>query len=435
MSTLGSVHRKVASIFITVCTICTSLLLLIFVGGASAAQTVVDEAALLGRLMAHGVVAATHRVAHAERVAARTVPSALPTPRLALRREASFGDNIGFVTTVLGLEADLDISGRPQIVREVGARAVEASRLSRAAALVDAACRLRVEALDVRAADERVAVLDASHAELVVLGTEVNRLVEGRERAAFDAERVALRVRRHHRELAVARARRDAAQAVLTAWIGPLDGPISVDPATPPREAGWLERAVEHSPHLAVLRAQMGRIEVERTLGERWWVPGIGVYGAWRHDAPTGSDAGHGYEAGLTVDLPIEDRGAPTRAQADAARERIAAELLRVETRLRVRLVGLAAELTGLEALPEPPSSATHFTDRAKRRYRGGVGPLAELFETLDFMEADALARVERAAHLRSLRLAMACAAGRFAEPELQTLLERGLESFKGEMP
>ena len=407
--------RRVAWLLTTVC----SSTLLLAAGPAG-----LDEAQIFERLLKHDVVTMRARAARVEARAVLTLPPTFAAPRFALRREQGFGGDASFTTTVLGLEADLDLSDRQQRVRSAGTRAVEASRQSETVRLIDAACALRHRALDVVAAQTRAAMLEASHSELVGLAQEVEQLVAGREKAPFDAERAALRIARHQRVVVGAKAHLRAARAGLMAWIGGFDGGIAADPAATPRTAGWLDRAVAESPRLATFRAQMRQARAEGTLGERWWVPGLGVQAGWRVDAPAEGDAAHGYEAGLTIELPFEDRGAPTRARAEADHARLAAELTQAESGLRAHLAAWAAELDALSNHPDADQPTAKLAIRARRRYRSGVAPLAELFDTLDALEAEAIARAERVARIRSLRLTMACAIGRFPEPELQRLIE-----------
>ncbi|MCB9535936.1 MAG: TolC family protein [Myxococcales bacterium] len=273
-----------------------------------------DEVTLVRRWLERPAVAARARARDAAVDATRAVPSALPTPRLALRREQAFGDDAGFTTTVAGLEADLDLSGRADLLRAAGVERAAIARAEHAAALVEGICRVRRRAVEVEAADAVVGIRSSAQAELEALAAEVRRLVEGRERAAHDADRVALRVELHAQALRDAAVDAAAARAALSALVGPVAGPVAPEPQAPADRADWATRAVEQHPRLRALRGGVEAAKADARVADRWWVPGVGVYGAFRRDTAVEGEAAHGYEAGLTVDLPVVDWGAPARA-------------------------------------------------------------------------------------------------------------------------
>lgn len=406
-------------------TLCSILALTGIAGRAAAQDGPLDDAALVRRWLERPTVAARARALDAAVDATRTVPSALPTPRLALRREQAFGDDAGFTTTVAGLEADFDLSGRSDLLRAAGVERAAIARAELDAALVEGVCRVRRRAIEVEAADAVAAVRSAAQAELEALAAEVRRLVEGRERAAHDADRVALRVELHAQSTRDARVDAAAARAALSALVGPVAGPVAPDPQAPADRDAWTTQAVEQQPGLRALRRGVEAAKADARVADRWWVPGVGVYGAFRRDTAVEGEAAHGYEAGLTVDLPLVDRGAPARAEAAAAQQQLAAALLEEEARLRGALEAAGAALDALDAAPVASSVDPAATvEGARRRYRGGVAPLAELLDTLDAVEARAEATVAQRARRQQLRLRLACLAGAFPEPALTALVE-----------
>lgn len=394
--------------------------------GVVLAQAPLDDVAIATRLLQHDLWSAADRADADARAAATTVPAALDAPRLALRREQGFGEG-GLATTVAGLEVDFELSGRAGLERDAGSALGLAIDAERRAERLDGICAARALAVEARAANERAAVEHETHAILMGLAAEVERLVAGRERAAFDAERVALRVSLHAQRARLAQADGDAARGRLAGWIGPIEGPLAVEPAQPADAAEWAERAAAEHPALAALRHRADASNQRRTVGERWWVPGVGVYGAWRQDAPDQGEVGNGYEAGLTVDLPLVDRGAPQRADADAESSRLAAAAAQRAALIRAEVAATLAALTALGPPAEADAaSAPDLAERALQRYRGGVAPLAELLDAVDAVEAARIAAVDLTARRRMLRLRLACAAGAFPEPALGRLLEEG---------
>lgn len=404
----------------------TTLCSILALAASAAAQGApLDDLTLARRWLERPAVAARLRARDAAVDATRAVPSALPTPRLALRREQAFGDDAGFTTTVAGLEADLDLSGRADLLRAAGVERAAVARAEHEAALVEGICRVRQRAITLDAADAVVGIRSAGQAELQALAAEVRRLVEGRERAAHDADRVALRVELHAQSLRDAEVDAAAARAALSALVGPVAGPVAPDPRAPPDRAAWAARAVEQHPALRALRRSAQAAAADARVADRWWVPGVGVYGAFRRDTAVEGEAAHGYEAGLTVDLPLVDRGAPARAEAVAAQQNRAAALQEAEARLRGELAAISAALDALEAAaPTSRVDPAATVEGARRRYRGGVAPLAELLDTLAAVEARAEVAAAQRARRHHLRLRLACAAGLFPEPALAALVE-----------
>lgn len=385
----------------------------------SQAQAPIDDVTLTRRILESPAVSHLGLATAATRRAAVEVGTALPTPRFVVRQE---GPGDGSATTAAGLELDLDLSGRIDLARRAGSVTGEAASFEARAALSSAICEVRRQALDAQAADASVTVREAAQKELEALAGEVDRLVAGKEKAAFDAERVALKVSLHAQALRAERAKAMAARAALVARLGGLEGPLAVEPAEP--APAWIEEAIQRSPSLEALRKRSAGAGARRAVGERWWVPGVGVYGAWRRDAPEIGDAAHGYEAGLTVELPLVDRGAPLRAEADAEQARFESEVALAEIALRGQLAALAGELRFLDKETEKVIESEGFADRARKRYRSGIAPLADLFEALEALEEGALARHTVDARRRQLRLELACALGVFPEQVLEELVE-----------
>lgn len=382
------------------------------------AQAPIDDVTLTRRFLESPAAQQLGVATLAIRRAATEVGTALPTPRLLLRQE---GPGDGSATTAAGLELDLDLSGRVDLARRAGGITGEAAGFEARATLSAAVCEVRSQALEARAAEASVAVREAAQRELEALASEVDRLVAGKEKAAFDAERVALKVGLHGQALQAERAKAAAARAALVARLGAIEGPLVVEPAEP--VPAWIEEAIQRSPTLLALRKRSAGAGARRGVGERWWVPGVGVYGAWRRDALEGADGVHGYEAGLTIELPFVDRGAPVRAEADADQARIESELALAEKALRGQLAALAEELKRLADAGKVIESEG-FADRARKRYRSGIAPLADLFEALAALEEGALARQAVEARRRHLRLELACALGVFPESVLEELME-----------
>jgi outer membrane protein TolC len=392
----------------------------------AAAAPLESEAGLVERFLAHGPQRALAAAAQGRAAALTEIGPAVANPTVDVRREQSFGAGTEFSTTIVGGTIDLEIGGRYGLRREAGRLQAEAVQAETRAMLVDAVCGLRRQALAARVAGEESAVAAAWHERITGLESELARLVQGGEKAPFDLRLFRMRLAAHDRTLQQARARADAAQAALGAWIGEdVPAPVAAEPATPPAPDVLVAQAIESHPALQALQLQARAAEVDEVRAGRWWVPDLGLYGAWRGDTAGGSDLGNGFEAGVAVAVPLFDTGGPERAAARAEALRARADLARAERDLRADFAGLHAELTRLGAMTAPPASdEPSLLEMAVRRYRAGEAPLGDLLDTLEALEADEIARLQTADRVRGLRLALACRAGRFAEPDIAALVE-----------
>ena len=390
---------KCSSLFL----VCLATALLI---AGSARAEVLSEAELVRAFWAASPQQAAISAARQRRKAAATVAPYLPHPELVLRREQSLGAATEFSTTVAGLELTLEIGGRHGLHQRAARLDAEALGSRWRAHQVTTACGLRGLAREAHALARVVAILSANQRRLEGLALNLKRLVEAGELAAFDLTRLQLQVQIHGQTLAARRARLAGLQAHLSALCGRKITGIRL--AAPPSSPS---PAVPHE--VQALRLQ-ARAEQQRAAAlARRWVPDLGLYGAYRADTAPKGDPGHGYEVGLTLNLPLTDSHSARRARTEAHRRQLLALATAKQARRRAVLARLAARSGELKkALQHKGVDPQRLERAAAARYLKGVSPLSGLLDTLQGLEQAALQRAKARAALGRMSLEAACARG-----------------------
>ncbi len=392
-------------------TSCSSIFLFVtlLLGGGAAQAEVVTEARLVKAFRSAAPQKAAAAAARRVREAAAQTEPYLRHPDLVLRREQSLSSATEFSTTVAGLGVTLEIGGRHGLRRRAARLEAEALASGWRARQGDSECSLRVLATQANAAQQEEAILAANRRHLQGLVKDLSRLVDAGERAAFDLSRLKLQLQNHGARLAAQRARLAAALARLGALTGLQVTGVALDPL--PRSQAGVPHAVQ------ALRAR-ARAQQERIAAlSRRWVPDLGLYGAYRADTAPGADVGHGYEIGLTLNLPLTDTGRARRQRAAARRHELLARAHQEQARRRALLAGLAARTAALSrSLSQAGVDREKLGRDATRRYLKGVSPLSGLLDTLRGLEQAALHRARSRAALRAAALRAACARGDYSQ-------------------
>lgn len=370
-----------------------------------------DEAAFVAALERAPRIArldAEVALARAETIAA----GVRPNPALALDREEVFPDG-GVATTYARVTIPLDVAGRRS--RRVAAASARARAVSaeveraRLVALIDGLGDFY------RAAHARHA-LELLRADRDVLVRAV-AIVERRRGAGvasgYDLQRLELELAAYDDLLASAALDLDAARERLGAVIGTgaIDAAhdLALPAASPAPEAPPTDRADQRA-----ARARRDAADRTGALAARGWIPDVGVsLGAMAADV---DDArAYGYTVGLTLSVPLFDRGQGDRATARAARAAAEAEL-------RVLDAAVAAEVRIARAqLDRRVAQARRFADAqlprldaliraAETGYREGETSIVELldaYRTARTVRARDL-ELRRDARLAELALALA---------------------------
>lgn len=295
---------------------------------AQPATPSIDEAALVAELEAKdprvAIAAARVLAARADVAEARVRPN----PSISIEREVPYVDGTAFATNYLRVSVPLDISGRRG--RQIDAAetnvqaATSTARQTRLEAVIEA---LRVYD-DCARARLHVQLLTDSRGALV-RAVEIAR-ERGKTGAAsgYEVQRFELELAAHDDELASAQIdlRRARTQlATLVGRNGELDATGALElPQTVPSIDALLAKANDRGDlRAATLREQAAR-QRESAAG-RGWVPQPTLM-AGAMTADMGTSTGTGYVAGVSLSIPIFDRGQGDRARAGADRHLADAE-------------------------------------------------------------------------------------------------------------
>jgi cobalt-zinc-cadmium efflux system outer membrane protein len=245
------------------------------------------------------------------------------------------------------------------------------------------------------AAQDRLARLEAGHAELEGLGQIIRERAAAGAQSRYDGARIDLELARVDTELASARAELGAARTQLAAIVGRAGwepearGTLeSLRTELPPPDALPRLEAME-------LRVEAAQRDVERAERER--VPeirlGLGTY------LTSDPDSASIY-AGITVPLPIFDTGdaAVSRARAarDAAIEARGAVEHEVRARLQGRLAVLRARREALDRFDRTTGAQLPaLAEMAEASYRLGSSGVFELIDSFRVRFELELARIE----------------------------------------
>jgi cobalt-zinc-cadmium efflux system outer membrane protein len=364
-----------------------------------AAEEAAFVAELEGKDLRLVLAAARISAAQAEVTAAR----ARPNPSLSIEREEPYVDGSGLPTNYLRLAVPFDISGRRgQRVKaaEAGVRAATSDAARSRLELIIAALRLFDDCAHARM---QVELLTTSRASLV-RGVEIARQ-RGKtgDASGYEVQRFELELAGYDDDLASARIelRRARIQlATLVGRTGELDASSTLElPASVPPVESLLARATGRGD----LRAAQLREEAARrslSAAGRGWVP-TPTLTAGAVTADLGDQTGTGYVAGLSLTIPIFDRGQGERARAAAERQLAEAEARQLQRQIP-GTVQLAHD-TLVARIEQARRLATGQLDRldtilraAETAFREGDASVVEMLDAH---------RAARAVRLRALEL------------------------------
>ena len=361
-----------------------------------------DEAAFVAALEAHdprlAQLAAAVAVAEAEVSAA----SVRDNPTLAIDREEVFPDG-GTATHYLRVTVPIDLVGRR--TRRVAAARTEARALAadtdtaRSALVVDG-LRTFYQTAHARA---HLALLRADRDTLARAAEVVRTRSSAGAASGYDLQRIELELAAYDDRIATA----DDAHQRSRAELGGLVGIAAVDaattlelPAAPaPIEALAVDATTTRGDHRAAgLRADTAAQRA--ALARRGWIPAFGI-SAGAMSAEGGDDTAYGYTIGLTLSLPLFDRGQGDRARAEAERRHAEAERrvldATVPVRIRVARDALARRIEQSRRLATAQLARLDDLVRAAETgYREGATGIVELLDAY---------RTARETRLRDLEL------------------------------
>jgi outer membrane protein, heavy metal efflux system len=345
-----------------------------------------------------------------ERIAAETDAAAAgvkaarirPEPRIAADREEVFPDGGGVATNYLRLVIPIDLSGRR-------GRLVEAARAGVRAAQAQGErgrFELVVDGLRVYRDTEyqrlRVALMTTERSALVRAVDIVTKRAKAGEASGYDQQRLQLELSSYDDAIASATIELRAAQRRLAALLGRVgarvDAKGDLTLGNAPNLDAIAANALAQRGDYRAAKQRIDAAAAERK-GARTWPSLELTAGAMSQDVAT--ETAYGYVAGLSLNVPIFDRGGAARARADAARRAAIADAKLLErdvpNAIRIAHETWAARIDQAKAFQTTQlARLDQLLRSAESGYREGGGSIVELLDAY---------RSARDARLRELEL------------------------------
>lgn len=304
---------------------------------AHAEVTVIDEGRFVAELEANDPRIARVTAELAASRANVVAAGVRPNPTLSLEREEPFVDGNGSPTNYLRVEIPFDLSGRRGLrlaAAETDVRGkTEQVRLARFELVIDglrsfddaAHARLHLELLTVERAS-------------LVRGVEIARQrSKAGDASGYEVQRFELELAGFDDQIASAQIELRRARTRMATLVGrpgaELDAGSTLElPAALPPLESLLGTVLERGDYVATkLRGDAAGRRIR--AAKRGWIPTPSLT-AGAMTADLGDRTGTGYVVGLSVTVPIFERGQAERAQADAERQVANAEARWLEVRI-----------------------------------------------------------------------------------------------------
>ena len=325
--------------------ILSSVVAMLFVAAPARAEVAtIDEARFVAELEASDPRLARFAAEIAAARAQVVTAGVRPNPLLAIDREVPYVDGSGLPTNYLRLELPVDISGR----RGLRVAAAEADVRGKTAEVGLARFELVVEGLRVfdEAAYARLylEILTAERASLVRAVDIARQRAKAGDVSGYEVQRFELELAGYDDRIASGQIELRRARIRLGTLAGRSGNELDASSTLPlpgnlPPLEGLLAKAVAERGDFraATLRVDAAARRIQ--AGGRGWVP-LPSLTAGAMTADLGDRTGTGYVVGLSISLPIFDRGQGERAQATADQQAARAEArwLEVQIPASVRL-------------------------------------------------------------------------------------------------
>ena len=361
--------------------------------------------------------------------------NAFPNPTAAVTHEPLSRDGQDYSETYLTLSQRFELPGERGARSEAANRFLGATEARLRADSARLGFAVKIAFVDAATAEDHLAVTERV-AEVFRQGAQsaVVREAEG-DISLYDLRRLLVERTRYENLLADARLAVSAARRALTllllpeeedAELAPRD-PLGILPAQPILD-GILEGAFSRRPEVAAARAEVegARAGVQLARAER--IPDVTAVGGFKRQ----SDDFSGLFLGLSIPLPLFDRGAGTveasEAQVRSTEERLALTSRQVENDLRSALESYQSlrgrtELLGENLLDEDPD----LLQIAEVAYDAGEMDLVQLLDAAEALRGARTAQARLKADLWTAYYDLERAAGGFDFPAEPRTTSRGI--------
>jgi outer membrane protein TolC len=311
-------------------------------------------------------------------------------PSVSFDREELFPESGSSATSYARVTWPLDVSGRR-------GRRMAAARSAAAAVAADgegARFEILIDGLRVfhQAAYARLRVeLSRAEREALVRAVDVVRRRTGAGAASgYDLQRIELELAAYDDQIASAETELLEARSELAALIGRADGLVDAQsslelPAPPAPVDGGPSSILAGRSDLRAAQLRARSADQRAAAAGRGWVPDLGLATGFVAE-DVGTETAIGYTLGLSITLPIFDRGGAQAARARAARRVAEAEARVIETRapaiVRARQATLARRIEQARKLAEGQLARLDLLLKtAETGYREGESSVVELLD------------------------------------------------------
>jgi outer membrane protein, heavy metal efflux system len=311
-------------------------------------------------------------------------------PTLSIDREVPYADGRSLSTDYLRLTVALDLSGRRALAidaAETDVRAQETEAAGESFAIV-------IEGLrafhDAACAKLRMDVLVTGRTSLVRTADIVRQRGKAGDVAGYDVQRIELELAAYDDQAASAAIDLQRARRRLAALVGrtgsELDAASTLDlPAAPPPLDAVVAGAVEHRADHRAARLRIEASQRRLRAAGRGWVP-LPSFTAGAVRADLGDRTATGYVAGLSLTIPVFDRGQAERALASAERRLAEADArwieIQVPAQVRTAYAALTARIEQARKLAATQSERLDTMLRAaETAFREGTASVVEILD------------------------------------------------------
>ncbi|TDP63643.1 cobalt-zinc-cadmium efflux system outer membrane protein [Bradymonas sediminis] len=325
-------------------------------------------------------------------------------------REQAFEEPETLAEDYLILEQALPISGNRGLRAEAARTRARATQLETHADARKIATRVRHLFYRVLALQQRVEMRSAWIEQMREVEQKLVQRAQAGESAPYDVERL-------RREIADVRADAASERAELAGARAQLAGLVGIDsaqntlrvegellPAKLPDDEA-LRRAVAGRPELAAASERGAAAQLSIDAASRWWIPELILRGGYK-SVDVGTQRFHGFVAGVALDIPLFDRAAGERMEAEAAlvsaksrrallKQQIQADAS--EASSKVRMLSAAADTYRTAGVERAQKNAT----LAQQSYDAGEVGILELIDAYHGVVGSRLRLQEMAAEAR----------------------------------
>jgi outer membrane protein, heavy metal efflux system len=342
-----------------------------------------------------------------------------PNPEVAYDREQIFGDQAA-AEEAMTVTQRLTLLGRRKMKTQAREYRVKATRLQNSVQRAGVVAETKRHFYQVIYRQGRVTAVDRLKTKLKDALEVVRQREKAGEASRYDRRRLERELRIAHAEFKTETIERESAWMALLAlapglnqsstWPRLSGGLLPADSAVPSAEM------IDRRPNIRALEALTNAARRERDAAERNWIPDFGITGGWRSQSDTRT-RDHGFSAGLSLSIPLFDRGQGEHARAQA-RVGILSSQQQLETALRERVVEkLRYRSTEFYRAAqafraEDVNSSEELSQIAEAAYKGGELGLLELLDAHRGAAADELLHLKMQHTARIARIELDGAMG-----------------------